>query len=67
MSIILNCDSCGKRMGALEPSIIRDSKYLCRKCGNPDQPEIKNEPNAPVAGILGVPADIGDFGIFWWD
>lgn len=34
MAIILKCDKCEKQMGSLEPHIIKDDKYLCRKCAD---------------------------------
>lgn len=61
MSIILNCDKCGKQMGSLEPHTIKDEKYLCKPCADTPPKTIKDgvsedgAPNVNVDGILGIP------------
>ena len=47
MALIINCDSCNKKMGSLERFIVKDDKYLCLKCGEEDTPKTEAAPETP--------------------
>jgi hypothetical protein len=57
MTIIIHCDKCQKRMGSLEPHMVIDNQYLCKKCGE-ELTKVKTEEKEVKDFYDGL--DIGD-------